>query len=132
MHCSTSGKRAFIRKLIGAQESTAIVRKPEVNQDVLLQLIGQQQPKKQLVQVDISAGLRKAGILQAFPTEVWPPTAPVGEVATWIANRKKGGNANYAYVFVNLKKYAIEFSLCSFSLLHSCMQGFFRASALTL
>lgn len=86
-----------------------------------MQLIGQQRPRKELVQVDISAGLRKAGILQAFPSEVWPPTNAVREVATWISNRRKCNTTlMYTFVNVNLKKLSLSSPSCYFLALVFC------------
>ena len=52
---------------------------------------------------DVGAKLTELGLDGHFPVEVWPPSAAVREIATWLKARKRLGNSK-GYVYHDLKK----------------------------
>ncbi len=71
-------------------------------QSALMAVLGK--AKKEMVPVDLSSMLRQQGLEWYFPTEAWPPTAAVRELATKIRTLEKGGGLANPYVYCDLKK----------------------------
>ena len=122
LHLLCAGKRQHIRTLVETF-ARSVAKKVEpapatASADALLHWIAGEKPKqKELEHVDIGAHLKTHGLASHLPVEVWPPTAAVRELATWIKSRKRCGHPDTTFVYVNLKKCASRF-VRIFFLLH--------------
>ena len=71
--------------------------------DVLEKALG----KKELLHVDIEAGLAEKKLKEHFPMCCWPPSLAVRELASKARDAKKKGISN-PFIFVDLRKYAAQ------------------------
>ncbi len=87
-------------------------------QSALMAVLGK--AKKEMVPVDLSSMLRQQGLDLYFPTEAWPPTAAVRELATKIKTLEKGGGSANPYVYCDLKKCVFPCMWCRLVLCVRC------------